>query len=101
MGPAFVSVRRKRAPSRRSAIPVQNLLCLDHPAESCGPEIPLDEETNDNHLVQDRDCMEDTHFVPRHAHQSLICSDPYTLCHCATSRKVAGSIPDGVIGIFH
>jgi hypothetical protein len=21
--------------------------------------------------------------------------------HCATSRKVAGSIPDGVIGIFH
>jgi len=23
------------------------------------------------------------------------------LMHCATSRKVAGSIPDGVIGIFH
>ena len=23
------------------------------------------------------------------------------LSHCATSRKVAGSIPDGVIGIFH
>jgi hypothetical protein len=23
------------------------------------------------------------------------------LNHCATSRKVAGSIPDGVIGIFH
>jgi hypothetical protein len=21
--------------------------------------------------------------------------------HCATSRKVAGSIPDGVTGIFH
>ena len=21
--------------------------------------------------------------------------------HCATNRKVAGSIPDGVIGIFH
>jgi len=21
--------------------------------------------------------------------------------HCATSRKVAGSIPDGVLGIFH
>ena len=21
--------------------------------------------------------------------------------HCATSQKVAGSIPDGVIGIFH
>jgi hypothetical protein len=21
--------------------------------------------------------------------------------HCATSRKVAGSVPDGVIGIFH
>jgi len=21
--------------------------------------------------------------------------------HCATSREVAGSIPDGVIGIFH
>jgi hypothetical protein len=21
--------------------------------------------------------------------------------HCATSRKVVGSIPDGVIGIFH
>jgi len=24
-----------------------------------------------------------------------------TTTHCATSRKVAGSIPDGVIGIFH
>ena len=23
------------------------------------------------------------------------------LRHCATSRKVAGSIPDGVFGIFH
>ena len=23
------------------------------------------------------------------------------LRHCATSQKVAGSIPDGVIGIFH
>ena len=23
------------------------------------------------------------------------------LRHCATSRKVAGSIPDGIIGIFH
>ena len=23
------------------------------------------------------------------------------LIHCATNRKVAGSIPDGVIGIFH
>jgi len=23
------------------------------------------------------------------------------LSHCATSRKVAGSIPDGVTGIFH
>ena len=25
----------------------------------------------------------------------------YIYIHCATSRKVAGSIPDGVIGIFH
>ena len=25
----------------------------------------------------------------------------YLPTHCATSRKVAGSIPDGVIGIFH
>jgi hypothetical protein len=24
-----------------------------------------------------------------------------SLRHCATNRKVAGSIPDGVIGIFH
>jgi len=23
------------------------------------------------------------------------------LRHCATSRKVVGSIPDGIIGIFH
>ena len=23
------------------------------------------------------------------------------LRHCATSQKVAGSVPDGVIGIFH
>ena len=26
---------------------------------------------------------------------------PSWLRHCATSKKVAGSIPDGVIGIFH
>jgi hypothetical protein len=25
----------------------------------------------------------------------------YLLRHCATSRKVVGSIPDGVIGIFY
>jgi hypothetical protein len=25
----------------------------------------------------------------------------HSLRHCATTRKVAGSIPDGVIGIFH
>jgi len=25
----------------------------------------------------------------------------FPLRHCATSRKVAGSISDGVIGIFH
>jgi hypothetical protein len=30
--------------------------------------------------------------------KSWFCS---LLRHCATSRKVAGSIPDGVIGIFH
>ena len=31
-----------------------------------------------------------------------IVSDAYKMWgHCATSRKVAGSIPDGVIGIFH
>jgi hypothetical protein len=29
----------------------------------------------------------------------LLCT--LSLGHCATSRKVAGSIPDGVIGIFH
>ena len=27
--------------------------------------------------------------------------DARRLRHCATGRKVAGSIPDGVIGIFH
>ena len=26
---------------------------------------------------------------------------PSWLRHCVTSRKVTGSIPDGVIGIFH
>jgi hypothetical protein len=34
-----------------------------------------------------------------------ICNDVHAvgqwLRHCATNRKVAGSIPDGVIGIFH
>jgi hypothetical protein len=25
----------------------------------------------------------------------------YWLRYCATNRKIAGSIPDGVIGIFH
>jgi len=29
------------------------------------------------------------------------CSWRSWLRHCAASRKVAGSIPDGVIGIFH
>jgi len=101
VGPAFVSVLRRRSPPRRSAIPAQYLLCLGHPTDSGGPKIPLDEEKSDNHLVQCRNCMEDTHFVPRHAHHSLNFSDTYTLCYCATSRKVAGSFPDGVIGIFH
>jgi hypothetical protein len=32
---------------------------------------------------------------------SLTCKCGGTRWHCATSRKVAGSIPDGVIGIFH
>jgi hypothetical protein len=97
----FASVRRKRSPPRRSANPAQHLLCLGHPAGSGGPNIPLGEERIDNHLVQGRDCTEDAHFVPRHAHQSLNCSDPYTLFHCATSRKFAGSVPDGVIAILH
>jgi len=26
---------------------------------------------------------------------------PLFRCHCATSRKVAGSIPDGIIRIIH
>ena len=30
-----------------------------------------------------------------------IAGTPSWLRHCATSRKVAGSIPDGVIGVFH
>jgi hypothetical protein len=29
------------------------------------------------------------------------CDSKGSLRHCATSRKVAGSIPDGAIGIFH
>jgi len=31
----------------------------------------------------------------------LFTSQYNILLHCATNRKVAGSIPDGVIGIFH
>ena len=35
-------------------------------------------------------------------HYSSICTQWRSwMRHCATSRKVAGSIPDGVIGIFH
>ena len=31
----------------------------------------------------------------------IICNVRYTVAHCATSRKVAISIPDGAILIFH
>jgi hypothetical protein len=33
----------------------------------------------------------------------VVTSTGHYMClrHCATNRKVAGSIPDGVIGIFH
>ena len=34
-------------------------------------------------------------------HQEFIIVHCITLRHCATSQKVVGSIPDGVIGIFH
>jgi hypothetical protein len=33
--------------------------------------------------------------------QNLNISQSVNNKHCATSRKVAGSIPDGVIGVFH
>jgi hypothetical protein len=38
-------------------------------------------------------------FQIPHAYTSYTCRS--WLRHCATSRKVAGSIPDSVIGIFH
>jgi hypothetical protein len=40
----------------------------------------------------------------RGKYSSLLCQGPRWpswLRHCATNRKFAGSIPDGVIGIFH
>ena len=48
---------------------------------------------------------------PEGCSSQLLCGEILKLCklprwrswlrHCATSQKVAGSIPDGVIGIFH
>jgi len=35
------------------------------------------------------------------SHQDIGQVNTLTGGHCATSRKVAGSIPDGVIGFFH
>jgi hypothetical protein len=32
---------------------------------------------------------------------AVICSDDTVQKHCATRRKVAGSIPDGVAGSLH
>ena len=39
--------------------------------------------------------------VVTHSKQGARCWWRRWLRHCATSRKVAGSIPNGVIGIFH
>jgi hypothetical protein len=44
--------------------------------------------------------------MPYHNMNNLLCEKGGTrwrswFRHCATSRKVAGSIPDGLIGIFH
>jgi hypothetical protein len=44
------------------------------------------------------------YFLLRHLFQPPLLSDTVLIMqsfHFATSRKVAGSIPDGVIGIFH
>jgi hypothetical protein len=50
--------------------------------------------------------MQTNHCDSWHRYNVLVCVWGDTrwhswLRHCATSRKVAGSIPDGVIGIFH
>jgi len=37
----------------------------------------------------------------QHAVFSVCISVLHHTCHCSTSRKVAGSIPDGVNGVFH
>ena len=42
--------------------------------------------------------MEGNNFVPKTLMGTAVAQ---WLRHCATNRKVAGSIPDGVIGIFH
>ena len=45
-----------------------------------------------------------TQFVPNFVHLAALVWGmrwPSWLRHCTTSSKVAGSIPDGVIGIFH
>jgi len=48
----------------------------------------------------------DLHYIKRRIYSHTYSLDWDTrwrswLRHCATNRKVAGSIPDGVIGIFH
>jgi hypothetical protein len=40
-------------------------------------------------------------FTGRHYALGARCWWRSCLRHCATNRKIAGSIPDGVIGIFH
>jgi len=42
-----------------------------------------------------------TKATPTHSEYVILTALPSCLSYCATNRKVAGSIPDGVIVIFH
>ena len=44
---------------------------------------------------------ENFQLVPRLATHTVITAGAQLLRCCVTNRKVAGSIPDGLIGIFH
>jgi len=58
-------------------------------------------------LVQGFNCSEVVHYLNNDNHIFMAKYNSWDtrsrswLRHCATSQKVAGSIPDGVIGFFH
>ena len=90
--------------NRRGFLERQIAVMQSHPEENSTMEIPHTTEISGKHST---DCAavifaEWSYYL---AYQSQICTQKltlhYTYQHRTTSRKVAGSIPDGIIRIFH